>query len=212
MQATRQKIIQLLKECGQATVEELADDVGLTQMAVRHHLNVLQGENLVAKTSVQRQQRPGRPQQLYSLTDAAGRLFPEDYHRLAGYLLDEMKASLGTSELDKLFQGIANRLVDEAPSVRLGRAPDERLDDVVQYLGANGFVSQWQPEGDGYAIHVITCPYRKIARDHNEVCRLDHHIIGKMLGVEPVQVTCMAHGEDSCTYHISQSIQLAMGN
>ena len=41
MQATREKIVELLKERGHATVEELADEVGLTQMAVRHHLNVL---------------------------------------------------------------------------------------------------------------------------------------------------------------------------
>ena len=54
MQTTRQKIVELLRELGQATVEELADAVGLTQMAVRHHLNVLRGENLVATSSVRR--------------------------------------------------------------------------------------------------------------------------------------------------------------
>jgi predicted ArsR family transcriptional regulator len=212
MQATRRKIVQILKERGQATVEELADAVGLTQMAVRHHLNVLQAENLVARSSVRREHRPGRPQQLYALTNAADELFPEDYYRLADQLLDEMKASLGPSALDKLFRGIANRLAAEAPSIRPARANFERLDDLVRFLGENGFVAHWRPEGDGYAIQLLTCPYRQIARDHQEVCRLDSHLIGSMLETEPVRATCMARGEAYCTYRVSQPIGLGMGD
>ena len=44
---TRQKIIAYLKEKDKATVDELAAIVGLTPMAVRYHLNVLQSENLI---------------------------------------------------------------------------------------------------------------------------------------------------------------------
>lgn len=210
MQPTRRKIIELLKERGQATVEELADSVGLTQMAVRHHLNVLQGENLVSTSSLRRKYQPGRPQQLYALTEAANELFPEDYYHLVSYLLDEVKASLGTAGLDELLRRIGNRMAAEAAPIRPGQRLDEHLDRVVHLLSDKGFSARWGAEGDDCMLQVFTCPYRQVAHEHNEVCRLDMQVIKKMLNVDPVQLTCMANGDEQCTYHINQPIELVM--
>lgn len=203
MQVTRQKIVELLREHGQSTVEELAGKVGLTQMAVRHHLNVLQGENLVTTLTVRRRHRPGRPQQLYSLAEAADELFPEDYYHLIDYLLGEMKSSLGSVQLGELFRRIANRLAAESPPARPDQSPEERLDQVVQFLREKGFFARWETEGKRFAIQVFTCPYRQVAREHNEVCNLDIQLIGRMLNTEPVQASCMAKGDERCTYYIS---------
>ncbi len=211
MQPTRQKIVELLKERGRATVEELADAVGLTQMAVRHHLNVLQAENLVAASSVRRKSHPGRPQQLYVLTEAANELFPEEYYHLADYLLDEVKASLGKAGLDELLRRIASRMAAEAPPMRSGQRLEEHLDRAVQFLGQKGFTARWEVAGDKTIfIRMLTCPYRQVAREHNEVCHLDMQIIKEMLNVDPVQLTCMANGDEYCTYRISQSVELVM--
>jgi predicted ArsR family transcriptional regulator len=211
MQPTRQKIVELLKERGRATVEELADAVGLTQMAVRHHLNVLQAENLVAASSVRRKSHPGRPQQLYALTEAANELFPEEYYHLADYLLDEVKASLGKAGLDELLRRIASRMAAEAPPMRPRQRLEEHLDWAVQFLGQKGFTARWEVAGDKTIfIRMLTCPYRQIAREHNEVCHLDMQIIKEMLNVDPVRLTCMANGDEYCTYRINQSVELAM--
>jgi predicted ArsR family transcriptional regulator len=211
MQPTRQKIVELLKERGRATVEELADAVGLTQMAVRHHLNVLQAESLVAASSVRRKSHPGRPQQLYALTEAANELFPEEYYHLADYLLDEVKASLGKAGLDELLRRIASRMAAEAPPMRPRQRLEEQLDWAVQFLGQKGFTARWEVAGDKTIfIRMLTCPYRQIAREHNEVCHLDMQIIKEMLNVDPVRLTCMANGDEYCTYRVSQSVELVV--
>ncbi len=204
MQPVRRKIVELLRKHGQATVEELADAVGLTQMAVRHHLHVLNGENLVLASSVRRTSQPGRPQQLYTLTEAADALFPESYYHLADYLLDELKATLDAADLDELLRRIANRMAADAPSIRPGQSPEERLSGLVQLLGDKGFSAQWDMEGDDYVIRVLACPYRQVVREHNEVCRLDMQMIKDMLHVDPMRVTCIANGDEYCTYHLSQ--------
>jgi DeoR family suf operon transcriptional repressor len=208
MQSTRQTIIELLKEHGQATIEELAETVGLTQMAVRHHLNVLCGENLVVASSVRRKKQPGRPQQLYSLTETASKLFPEDYYHLAGYLLDEVKDTLGTDGLDKVLSRIADKVASETPLLRPGQSPEERLDQLVQFLRDKSFTARWGKEGNDYVIRVLTCPYRQVVRQHNQVCRLDMQIIKEMLNAEPVLVTCIADGDEYCTYRVSRPLEL----
>ena len=77
MQDTRRKIIDILRENNQATVDTivnyLADnyDQELTAVTVRHHLNILQEDNLVRSDTLKHRTSPGRPQRLYELTSQA---------------------------------------------------------------------------------------------------------------------------------------------
>ena len=81
----------------------------------------------------------------------------------------------------------------------------------MQFLGQKGFTARWEVAGDKTIfIRMLTCPYRQIAREHNEVCHLDMQIIKEMLNVDPVRLTCMANGDEYCTYRVSQSVELVM--
>jgi len=132
---TRQKIIDYLKEKDLATVDELAAVVHLTPMAVRYHLHVLQSENLIHPADI-RHSSPGRgrPQQVYQLSEAADALFPVDYYRLTGYLLDEMNLKLGEAGVYEVFCQIANRLAEEAPPATPGQSIEDRLEQIVAFL------------------------------------------------------------------------------
>ncbi len=208
MHEIRQRIVEYLKEKRQATVDELAAAIDLTPMAVRYHLNVLQADNLISAFAVRRHQGPGRPQQIYRLTEAADDLFPEDYRHLADYLLTEVGRRLGADGLSEIFADIADRLAAEAPPPRAGQTLEERLDQVAGFLADKGFSVTWEKEGDHYVIHTHSCPYRHIAREHRQICLLDQHIIGKMLNTLPVRIACLTTGDDHCTYKIDHPIEL----
>jgi predicted ArsR family transcriptional regulator len=210
MQATRQQIIEFLKEKGQATVEELAVTVNLTPMAVRHHLNVLQAENLISSSAIRRQTGPGRPSQVYQLTKAADELFPEDYYGLTDYLLVELGQQLGQAGLRQIFSNIAQRLANEAPPPRANQTFEERLDEVITFLSAKGFVVDWEAGENNYMIHAYSCPYRQVAKDHAEVCLLDKQIISSMLATTPTRIACLSTHDNHCTYRISKPIELIL--
>lgn len=210
MHETRQRIIEYLKEKQQATVEELAIAIDLTPMAVRYHLNVLQADNLIGVVAVRRQSGPGRPQQIYKLTDAADDFFPEDYRSLTDYLLEEVSARLGKQGVGQLFNGIATRLVEEAPPPKENQSFEERLDEVVTFLTEKGFAVCWEAEENSYVIHAHSCPYRRVAKDHSEVCMLDQQIISTMLNTTPNRIACLTGGDDHCTYRVTQPIELIM--
>ena len=210
MHETRQRIIEFLKEKNQATVEEMAAAINLTPMAVRYHLNVLQADNLIAAFAVRRQTGPGRPQQVYRLTDAADELFPEDYRSLTDYLLDEVSQKLGKDGLGELFSSIANRLAAEAPPARPNQSFEERLNEVVDFLGEKGFAVCWEMADNGYVIHAHSCPYRRVAKEYGEICLLDKHVIGTMLNTTPSRIACLTSGDDHCTYRVIEPIELMM--
>ncbi len=202
MHPTRQRIIEFLKEKDQATVDELAAEVTMTPMAVRYHLNVLQAEALISAPVVRYQNGPGRPQQIFRLTESADRLFPEDYYSLTHYLLDELNAQFEKKKLVEIFSNIAQRQAAEAPALEANCPFEERLETMAAFLNKKGFVIDWEITGAGYKIHNHSCPYRQVVKKHREVCSLDKHVIGVMLGVTPTPVACFAAGDDHCIYTV----------
>ena len=67
MSETRENILKTLFRKPNATVNELADEVGINAISVRHHLISLQADGLVE--SEERRHGVGRPRLLYRLTD-----------------------------------------------------------------------------------------------------------------------------------------------
>jgi predicted ArsR family transcriptional regulator len=208
MQVTRKRIIDHLRRHGQATVDELTKTIGLTHMAVRHHLNVLQAESLVEIATMRRDNKPGRPVQIYALTDNAEQLYPQDYFHLTDLLLEEMIDQIGPDGMSEFFNRIAERLLQVAPSPRHGQTFEKRLDDVVDFLKDKGFLARWEIEDGQYVIHHLACPYRQLAIRHQEVCLLDEFLIGSMLKVDPQRTCSIAENGDICTYCLGISAEV----
>lgn len=199
MQSTRQEILEILKEDRQATVEDLARRLELTPMTIRHHLNVLQAQNLVVASKVRRSQKVGRPRLVYTLTEAAEELFPQGYGRLAHHLVSEVKDTLGAQETQAIFRRIAERIAKEAPAPTSNQSFEERLDEVKAFLEDLGFILRWEKGDEGYILTNINCPYRQVSRDYGELCIMDTELIGQLLNVEPRR-TSQRKGDAPCCF------------
>jgi predicted ArsR family transcriptional regulator len=200
MQTTRQEILEILKAEGQATVEDLAQRLGLTPMTIRHHLNVLQAQNLVEAAKVRRSQKVGRPRLVYTLTEAADSIFPQSYGDLARYLVSEVKDSLGEERMRALFQRVASRMAKEAPPPIQGQSFEERLAQVTDFLEDRGFISRWERTDEGYIFTNINCPYRRVTREHEDLCIMDTMLMKQLLGVEPQRLNSLQEGEPACRF------------
>ena len=73
------QVVELLRR-GEATVNELAEALSLTDNAVRSHLSTLERDGLVRQSGKRTATR--KPEALYSLTPEAGQLFPKAYDLL----------------------------------------------------------------------------------------------------------------------------------
>jgi predicted ArsR family transcriptional regulator len=174
-------------------------------MAVRHHLNVLQAEDLIEVAHTKRERRPGRPVQVYILTDKARKFYPQEYVQLTNLLVEEITDRFGQDGLTAVFDGMANRLAAEAPLLTKNLSFEERLNTLADFLRQKGFSVEWERENGQYVIHHLDCPYRQFAQKHQIVCQMDKKVIGNILQVTPTQVSCIAHNDDRCTYIISAS-------
>ena len=99
MQETRRFILEILRRRRQATVDDIVAELqkqrgSITAVTVRHHLKLLQEEDLITSPELRRRTSPGRPQYIYTLTDKAREHFPNNYQRLAEGLLEELQKHL----------------------------------------------------------------------------------------------------------------------
>jgi DeoR family suf operon transcriptional repressor len=202
MQATRERILNILKEREQATVDELSRELDLTAVTVRHHLDILRGEGLIAAPIVRRRKGPGRPQYAYTLTEKASTFFPKKYDHLASMVLGELDACLSPDEVNQMMRRIGEQIASQA-DLTDGGDFEARLTAVVEFLNEQGYLARWERgDDDGYVLYIANCPHERVASQYHEVCTMDITLLTHLLGTSPQRISCSARGDFQCTYTV----------
>lgn len=200
MQDTRQQIVEILERLGEVTVQDLSEELGLTSVTVRHHLEILRSEGYITDPEVRRSSRPGRPRYVYKLTSMAADLFPHNYSGLAAALLDALE-EIAPDRRTEFLKETAHQLAAGADD--LPQQPEERLDAVTQYLKELGFISRWDSTEEGeYRLYICNCPYHYVAQIHPETCRIDKYMLDELLEGEVVREEGKASEDSLCEYSI----------
>lgn len=208
MHAVRKQILEILKENRTATVAELAAQLEMAAVSVRHHLDILQGDDLICVERVRRKGNVGRPQQIYALTEAAAEYFPNNFATLAEGLVRQMKAVLPPEETRRAFSALACEIAAELNCENLCAGDlEERLDRVAQFLSERGYLASWEQAGespaDGYLLHKYNCPYAGVSDSHSEICLMDQALVNELMGCACHRQHSMTENGYRCTYRIT---------
>ncbi|MEZ4860419.1 MAG: ArsR family transcriptional regulator [Caldilineaceae bacterium] len=230
MHAVRKHILEILKEhrCG-ATVAELAEQLEMAPVSVRHHLDILQGDNLICVDRLERKGNVGRPQQVYALTTEANSYFPNNFAGLAGKLVEQMKQVLPPEQALVAFRGIAREIAAEFAEAgclcsamqglkgHVGAEGqieiEEQLAQIAEFLNERGYLARWEADPDGaqghYLMHKYNCPYAGVSTQHSELCLMDQTLVDELVGQPCQRTTSMVEGSHCCTYRILLSEEVA---
>jgi len=200
MKSTREKILRTLLTYPGSTIKYLSEVVGINGISIRHHLNALEAEGLIV--SSEERHGVGRPHLVYALTEIGVEKFPTGYLNLSKRLLSVFKQNFRGSEIDEIFEAIADKMADSEKQKYQGKPLSERIKVLVQILKEEGFVIEVQETSEVLTLTSLNCPYYKIAFDHPEVCIIDHTLISKILSTSAVKKTCINTGDDRCTFII----------
>ena len=200
---TRQEILSSIKMNGTMTAEELARELGISQVAVRQHLNSLEAENLVAVTVERR--GLGRPSHRYILTSSGDESFPRQYDTALNELLDELRAWQGQAAVDELLQRRRERALLPFQSRTHDGSLGSRLNELARLETANGFMTEVCADGpDSYTLIKRNCSVCAVARNHPGICcQSESGLYAQLLGdTEVTRVAAIVNGDNTCTFHI----------
>lgn len=204
MGETRNRIIQTLQNNPRSTVTELADAVGINAISVRHHIASLMAEGLLVSDEVRH--GVGRPKQVFSLSDEGQERYSTRYLRLTNLLLNQLKDTVPQPVLQSLMQKIADDMAAGIPVSVSELTLEGRLDALQSILEKEGFVIEWEKQGDTYVIREKSCPFYHVGQNHPEICTVDRTLIARLLRQPIEKVSCLLSGDNQCTYVIGPEV------
>ena len=195
--STRGRILTLLRR-EKRTVDDLADELTLTDNAVRAHLTTLERDGFVRQQGARR--GSGKPAFVYELAPEAENLFPKSYGQVLNELLQVLEESISRAELEDMLRTVGRRISTKwnIPQGDLR----VRLEAAIVVLNEMGGMAELEQENGGYAIRSYSCPLAAIVPGHPEVCTLASTLLTELVGV-PIQEHCERGERPQCRFVVA---------
>ncbi|MFF2910715.1 helix-turn-helix transcriptional regulator [Paenibacillus sp. NPDC057934] len=201
---TREIILHLLKTKGDMSTKDLTDELGITIMAVRRHIQSLERDNLISSRMLR--QTLGRPTTVYHLTEQAGGFFPKNYHTLTVELLTELEEHFGPEAVEKLFDSRKNKLIEKYGETMKEKDIAERVEVLAHIQNENGYMVELEKVSeDEFLLTEHNCPIEHVATKFKNVCHCELKMFQSLLGdAEIKRLECLGEGGQRCTYSIKK--------
>jgi len=208
----RAAIVDVLRHNPGRSAPELADHLGISAVAIRRHLALLEDEDLVDAVTVR--QGRGRPAARYHLTAAAERLLPHRYDRLASEVLEFVSDRDGREGLREFFRWRMQREVAGLGEAVTAEGLHERLSQLADALSLAGFDASVDDDGAEFRLVQSHCTIERVAREHPELCAYEAASFSKVLGsdVTVSRRETMAAGSTACVCTVAPKMGLAPDN
>ncbi|MBB2687380.1 helix-turn-helix transcriptional regulator [Rhizobium sophoriradicis] len=203
-QSPANRILILIKTEGPQLASAIGDALGISGEAARQQLARMAEEGLVEPVTVAAAGR-GRPRQLWHLTAAGNRRFPDGHAELTTNLLATLVDQLGATALDTVISA------REAETLKRYRQELETAGDLaarVEGLAAirtrEGYMADSWREADGSFMLVENhCPICAAASACAGFCRSELETFRAALGAEVERSEHILAGARRCAYRIT---------
>ena len=196
--STRGRIVMLLRECAR-TVNELAEQLELTDNAVRTHLASLERDGLIERAGQRR--GGGKPSVTYAITPDAEQLFPKAYSLALTSLLATLDERLDAETRDALLAEAGRRLAPAAPAEG---DLEERAAHAAQVLTSIGGLAGVERLDGRIYIRGRSCPLLETAAVRPDICRLAAALVESLVGA-PVTICCSYEPRPSCCFELGSA-------
>jgi predicted ArsR family transcriptional regulator len=215
---TRDRLCREVLAQGPVTAPQLAGTLGLSQAAVRRHLDALLESGLVeVRQAPQRPRGRGRPARQFVATEAGHAAMNNEYDALASSALRFLAEIAGDAAVRRFaserVEGLEERyrpVMDAA-----GDDPQDRAAALAEALSGDGYAATARPvELDGAPAGTQLCqghcPVQHVAAEFPQLCEAETAAFSRLLGVHVQRLATLAHGEHVCTTHVPQAAATAI--
>lgn len=199
-ESTRGRVVTLLRR-EHRTVEELAEELGLTNNAIRAHLATLERDGLVTQGEIRR--GIGKPSFTYTLTPEAERFFPKAYGVLLQQLLDILGERLPREVMADTLREVGHRIA--AANITGEKAFPQRLEGALTVLGDLGGLAETDVSEDGVVIRGYSCPLAAAVEGNPDACLMAETLLSDLIGV-PVQQVCDQGPPPRCRFEVLTAV------
>lgn len=199
---TRSRLLLLLRKHPGITVTDLSAELGLTGMGIRRHLESLECDGLVERSSCS-PNRVGRPPSGWRLTPKGMELLPRGYDSFLVQFLEDMREQVGDEGIDVVLRRRSEKMAAQYnDELADATTLDDQVAGLAQVRDRAGYVAEWHREDEVRVLVENNCAIHRVAERFPAVCAMELTLFRMVLGPD-VEVTRVAHtmsGDATCTY------------
>jgi predicted ArsR family transcriptional regulator len=199
----KKKLLYYLKIMQQAGLEELANVMKVSRMAVHKHLDLLQQRGLVE--GIETRGHVGRPRMVYQLTSQSKSVFPKSYGAIATHALDFIERNMGKEGVKKVLYERQVELFDQYYKRLKGLDFNKQVKELARIRDEEGYIAESRSKSDGkHVLLEYNCPIIHIAEKHWEACSTETELFEKLLGANIDTTHRAAKGDLICKFVIKE--------
>lgn len=208
--STRNRVARSILDHGPSLVADLAKRLGLTQPAVRRHLDALVSDGVVEprEQRVYGARTRGRPAKVFALTDCGRDAFDQSYDKLAA---DALRFIAETAGDEAVVAFARARMAEQGEAYRAAvesADPEQRTEALARALSADGYAATARSapgpqQGEQLCQH--HCPVAHVAEQFPQLCEAETAFFSTLLGTHVQRLATLAHGDGVCTTYVPRS-------
>ena len=201
----KRRIIERLKRVESTTAPELASEFGLTDTAIRQHLETLETAELVERVDARSAGR-GRPPVHWRLAPSASSLFADRHGDLSVDLIASIRSALGEEALEQVVRARAARQLAAYKSALKGSVSiADRVQRIARLRTAEGYLAEAVESGDDITLVEHHCPIRDAAASCAGLCNAELDLFQRALGTDVVvaREQHLLDGGQRCSYRMT---------
>jgi DeoR family transcriptional regulator, suf operon transcriptional repressor len=201
----RRAVLYAVRRIGDAAVEDIARDLGITASGARQHLTSLAEHGLVESIELRGDPpRRGRPRLAYHVTELGDLLFPKAYGALTNELLGYVAESRDGA-VDRLFERRRDhRIALATERLERHRSLAGKIAELTAILDEDGYLASCeQLNRDHFLVVENNCAIAAVAGTYRQACTSELDFIRAVLPEADVtRVSHMASGDRRCAYDV----------
>ena len=202
----KRTVLDYLKRNGPSEVAAIADELGVTAMAVRQHLYALEDDGLVSFAASPRDGARGRPSKLWRVEQSADALFADTHADLSVELIANIKEVFGEQGLEKLIaKRTKHQIAEYFAALASASTLKEKLNRLARLRSAAGYMAAAATDGaDGFLLVENHCPICRAAAACTGLCRQELEVFRAALGPEAAveRTDHILAGARRCAYKV----------
>ncbi|WP_427981524.1 helix-turn-helix transcriptional regulator [Agarivorans sp.] len=199
---TTDNILYRIKSQGGLTVKMLAEQLGITTMGVRQHLQSLENDGLIEHFD--QKAKVGRPTRFWQLTAQGHSRFPDCHSDLSVQLLNAVQQVFGKGGMEQLIAHREQQSLHAYQQALAGQTSiAEKLQLLAQKRSQEGYMATWQQGQLDYYFIEDHCPICVAASECQGLCRSELDMLQQLfVECEVERTEHIVAGARRCAYRL----------
>ncbi|MDP2573156.1 transcriptional regulator [Vibrio penaeicida] len=201
---TTDRILNKIKREGAITAKKLSQDLSMTTMGARQHLQSLEDEGFLDFDDIKA--KVGRPTRHWALTDKGHAQFFDGHSDLMINMIDAVESVFGKEGMEKVTaEREATTLRQYQTAMAHCKTLEEKLNVLTELRDSEGYMVELLKNEQGFELIENHCPICRAAKRCPNLCLSELNVFRKLLGKD-YSVTRTEHiiqGKRRCSYQIS---------